>query len=241
MLLFARSFCKILLPVLLILTTASFGGYTQDKLEKAAAPVVPIVRFTESYRLETVEASEPAENAPAAAVTGTYRIDVILPLTDFIPARVSANEDAFGITLGNTKIEVFPVHSPGWSRSNPVMRVDFSEGDGKNKPKRVFGKVRVRWTLNKLVMSVEGTIPGMTSPAAVLYTEEEPGKFTGETIALVKFGNQAREFRVSVKGEVKRETYNKIEGKATITTVELSGEGKPMDGGEPRIREEKLP
>lgn len=236
---YIKPLASLLLMSLMLLGSGLAFAQENAAKPKNSADVEPLFRITESYKTESVPSGEKSDAAPVETVSGTFRIDVIVPLVDFVPAKVAQYEDVFGITLGSLKIEVKPIQSRDWSLSKPQMRIDYTEGDGKKQPVRVYGKVRVRWTLNKLVMSIEGTVPSLVSPIAVLYTEEDAGKFTGSTIAFVQYGKQAQEFRVNVKGDVKREAYNKLEGRATITTVELSGEGKPLDGEERREREQE--
>ncbi len=206
-----------------------FGGLCLPKLTEAQEKkeaVVSSFKYTETFRSEVGEADRDAAN-PNRKESGTYRVEIVMPVSAFMPAQIEAS-DIFGVTMGNLDIQIGASQTmDGKYRRN--IRLDYTQGDDKKTPQRTIGKVRIRWTLNKVMMTIEGTMPEMGSPAGSLYVEEEPGKFTETTLAIVRYGKQAREFRVNIHGEVKR--AKRENGDGTATTVELMGEGKPFEGG----------
>ena len=202
--------------------------HAQEKKEEPAA----IFKYSETFRSEVASDMERDAATPNRKESGTFRIEIVLPVSYFVPAEIDVVNDIFGVTMGNVKFEFVPNHTQDMKPRRGI-RYDYSEGDGKTKPKRVYGKVRIRWTLNKVIMNIEGNLRDMSSPAGSLYIEEEAGKFTGSTLAIVRYGKRTQEFRVTIQGEIKREKREAMDG-GTTTTVDVTGEGKVLEGfGQP--------
>lgn len=195
---------------------------SQEKKEEQTA----IFKFTETFRSEAASDTDRDSATPNRKESGTFRLEISMPLADFVPADIEIASEIYGVTFGSYKLEVVPNQTMD-SKPRRGIRFDYTEGDGKKTPKRITGKVRIRWTLNKIIMSIEGSLTEMGSLVGSLYVEEGAGKFTETTIATVRYGKRAQEFRVAIQGEVRHEKRETSDG-GTTRIVEIIGEGKPL-------------
>lgn len=228
------------------LLTVSPSTFAQVKTDKNTA----VFRITESlYQESRAPVGRNADNPdsePQITMKGKVKIEFTLPLDGILPANFDSRCGIL-VVIGNFKYIISRDDDPKWKVGNPGFTVALAERDtgggiridgsgnvlpaGETKPK-VFGKARVKWNFERITVLIEGEVPGLRSPAAILYADEEPGKLDIDTTAAITlyFDNTEykRDFDVKLTGDLKR-TKRMNEPIAIVTTVELKGDGKPKD------------
>lgn len=227
----AQSLC--LLGAFCLLTAS--GAQAQGKTERK---LLPSFRLTESLTQESVETvtekTDGLGRKPRITSKGTFRIDAVLPFDDS-PAYIGKDWMCH-VSIGALSLSARPGDDPDWRMGNPNFTVEMTEPEtkgeqpaGVKKTKKIIGRIKVIFKLDRIIILAEGQIPTMASPIAAMYMDEEAEELEEETNARLLIGSQSSLFTVKIKGEIKSKVTETAAAKTTVTTITLKGDGKQQN------------
>lgn len=186
---------------------------------------VPSFKAMDSIRAESMTRSLPNGEETTSVSKGKFKVEFVLPISGGTAAFTGTT--LFRLSFGALKREFHLSDDPDWKAGATSARFNVYAGTGNEKVRSVLGTVRLKWTRDRLEGRMEGETPAIPSPVAAQYANQLTGKVEAEADARIVFDQSVQEFRVQLKGNVKRREASGGDISGSATTVDLKGEGKP--------------